>query len=132
MKIQEALHSKESFIQFIKFGLVGISNTAIALASYYFFLFIGCHYLIANILAWIISVFNAYYWNHRYVFKSERQWFAVLIKTYLSYGVSFLLGTALLVFFIEFLGISDKIAPLLTMVVTIPVNFLMNKFWAFR
>lgn len=25
--------------------------------------------MIANILSWVISVFNAFYWNNRYVFK---------------------------------------------------------------
>lgn len=132
VKINKTDSVKSDFIQFIKFGIVGLSNTVIALITYYLLLFLGCHYLIANVIAWVVSVFNAYYWNHGYVFQSDTHWFRVLVKTYLSYGVSFLLGTALLIIFVELVGISDKIAPLLTLIITIPTNFVMNKFWAFK
>lgn len=132
MRLDKTGKVKDSFIQFVKFGIVGLSNTVIALITYYLFLYLGCHYLLANVIAWLVSVFNAYYWNHRYVFQSDTHWFRVLVKTYLSYGVSFLFGTVLLVTFVELLGISDKIAPLLTLIITIPTNFLMNKFWAFK
>lgn len=123
---------KETVIQFIKFGIVGVSNTAMGLGTYYLFLFLGCHYMVANVLSWIISVFNAYFWNNRYVFKNDIAWFKALIKTYLSYGFSFLLGCVCLYVLVEWAGISDKIAPLLTLLLTIPMNFLLNKFWTFR
>ena len=64
-------NQKRTFIQFIKFGIVGLSNTAIGLGTYYLFLFLDFHYMIANILSWVISVFNAFYWNNRYVFKNS-------------------------------------------------------------
>ena len=35
-------------VQFIKFGMVGVSNTVVSLATYYLFTFFGVHYLIAN------------------------------------------------------------------------------------
>ena len=50
----------ESWMQFIKFGIVGVANTGIGLGSYYLLLWLGCHYLVANIGSWIISVFNAF------------------------------------------------------------------------
>lgn len=126
------LNDKETAVQFIKFGIVGISNTAIGLGMYYLFLYIGCHYMAANVLSWLISVFNAYFWNNRYVFKNEIAWIRALVKTYLSYGFSFLAGCLCLYVLVEWMGISDKIAPLLTLLLTIPMNFLLNKFWTFR
>lgn len=126
------LKNRETAVQFIKFGIVGISNTAIGLGTYYFFLYIGCHYMVANVLSWLISVFNAYFWNNRYVFKNEVAWIRSLVKTYLSYGLSFLSGCVCLYALVEWMGISDKIAPLLTLLLTIPMNFLLNKFWTFR
>lgn len=124
--------SRGDIIQFLKFAIVGLSNTFIALAVYYVLIYISCNYLIANTIAWIISVFNAFYWNNKYVFKNENTWLKALLKTYLSYGVSFLLGTFLLYVFVEVCLFNTKIAPLLTLILTIPLNFIMNKFWTFK
>lgn len=126
------LKNRDTAIQFIKFGIVGVSNTAIGLGTYYLFLYFGCHYMVANVLSWLISVFNAYFWNNRYVFKNEVAWIRALVKTYLSYGFSFLGGCLCLYVLVEWMGVSDKIAPLLTLLLTIPMNFLLNKFWTFR
>ena len=119
-------------IQFIKFSIVGFSNTVISLFVYYVLLWLKCNYLIANAMSWIISVFNGFYWNNKYVFKNENTWLKALIRTYISYGFSFILGNILLIVLIEFFNVSEIIAPLIILVITIPLNFLMNKFWTFK
>ena len=119
--------------QFIKFGIVGLSNTIISLAVYYILVFLGVYYIIAHIFGFLLSVLNAYYWNHKYVFKKTATGnLKTFIKTFTSYGVTFLLSTFLLYFMVSHLKISDSIAPLLNLTVTIPLNFLMNKYWSFR
>lgn len=122
----------KSIVQFLKFGIVGVANTAIGLGTYYLFLWLGMNYLIANFLSWVISVFNAFYWNHRYVFQSSASWGRTLIRTYLSYGASMLAGTDLLYILVEHLGCSEYLAPVLCLLLTVPLNFLLNKFWTFR
>lgn len=119
-------------MQFIKFGIVGLSNTAIGLGSYYLFLWLGWHYMLANVMSWIISVFNAFYWNSKYVFDTSSSWLRALFRTYVSYGVSFVIGAIVLYILVEWCGISDVIAPLLVLIITIPLNFVLNKFWAFK
>ena len=125
-------NDEKLFFQFLKFGIVGISNTIIALGIYYTVLFLIRNYMLANLVSWVISVLNAFYWNNRYVFKNNQNWKKVLFKTYISYGASLFVSTCLLYFQIEWVGISDKIAPLLTLAITVPLNFIMNKFWTFR
>jgi len=132
MDLRNKLENKESIIQFIKFGIVGLSNTFVGLGLYYLLLWLGANYLICNAVSWVISVFNAFYWNNRYVFKNENTWLKALIRTYLSYGFSFLISTGLLYIFVECLGISKILAPLLCLLVTIPLNFVLNKFWTFK
>lgn len=124
--------STQTIMQFIKFGIVGVANTVIGLGTYYLFLWLGCHYLLANVLSWLISVFNAFYWNSRYVFKTGLHWLRALAKTYVSYGASFLMGMVVLYILVDILGISNIVAPLITLGITIPLNFLLNKFWTFR
>ena len=119
--------------QFIKFGLVGVSNTLISLGTYYLLYFLGVNYLIANTAGFIISVLNSYYWNNKYVFKKTQNGnLKPLIKTFMSYGVTFLLSTALLFAMVQYAKISEVIAPVITLIITIPINFIMNKFWAFK
>ena len=119
--------------QFIKFGLVGLSNALVLYGVYYLLLKAGVHYILSYVIAFVISVLNAYLWNNRYVFKNSQESFLKkILKVYASYTFTFLLSTLLLYVWVDLLHVSDKIAPIINIVITTPVNFLMNKLWAFR
>ena len=119
--------------QFIKFGIVGVSNTLISLLIYYVLIYFKINYIVANTIGFIVSVLNAYYWNNRYVFKKNNEGnLRPMIKTFVSYGTTFVLSTMLLVVMVDYLNISNIIAPILNLIITIPLNFLLNKFWAFK
>ena len=126
------------WLQFIKFGLVGVSNTLISLGVYWLCYYgLGWHYQLSNVISFVVSVSNAYFWNSRYVFKSGvnytvRQHVKAYFKAFVSYGSTFLLSTALLTLWVEGCGISAGIAPLINLLITIPLNFVLNKYWAFR
>lgn len=135
----------KSFFQFIKFCIVGLSNTIVCEGIYVVLLFLGVHYLAANIIGNLISILNAYYWSNKYVFKAkegeERVWWKVLLKTYATYGFSMLLSAGLLVFWLEivklerFIGdkiLSEILAAALNLIITIPLNYVINKYWAYR
>jgi len=106
----------------------------VALGIYYLFIWINpALYQVGNLTGWTISVLNSFLLNRKFVFKDSTEHpLKTLGKVYLIYGVSFVLTVAMLHIQIEWIGISEFIAPLLCMIVTIPVNFLANKFWAFR
>lgn len=120
--------------QLVKFGIVGVLNVAINLAIYYIMLYLGFHYIIAYSVGFIVSIQNAYFWNSRYVFKNktEDSELRAFLKVFMSYGLSFCLSIALMSIFVRVLGISEYIAPILKLVTTIPLNFAMNKLWAFK
>lgn len=120
--------------QFFKFGIVGVSNTLISLGCYYLLVYLGAHYLLANAVGFVLSVCNSYFWNSRYVFKdkNEHNGWRAFIKVFFSYGVSFCLSSVLMFLFVQVLEISKYLAPILRLVFTIPLNFVMNKLWAFK
>ncbi len=130
--------ARKLFAQFIKFGIVGVSNTLISLAVYYIFVFINKElYIVGSIAGFLISTINAYFWNNKFVFKSkdkvkENDSKRKIIKTYISYGFTLLLGTALLAFEVEVLEVNEKIAPVINLFITVPINFLLNKLWIYR
>lgn len=121
------------YSQFMKFGLVGVSNTLISYATYTILVLLGLHFLLANLIGFVVSVLNSYYWNNKYVFRKEdRAHWKALMKTFMAYGTTLLLSTLLLQLLVEGLGVPELLAPLPVLLITIPLNYLMNKFWAFR
>lgn len=107
-------------------------NTFIGFGIYYCFLWLGCNYILANIISWLISVFNAFYWNNKYVFVGNNLWWKAIAKTYISYATSLICGTILLFILVEYIDVSTRIAPICTLVLTIPMNFIFNKYWTFQ
>ena len=125
----------EKLEQFVKFCMVGALNNVIYYLVYLAFIKLGIHYTIANFIGFTVSVFNSYYWNNKYVFVSEskRVWWKTFIKTYISYaGTGIVLSSILLALWVEICGVSTIIAPIIDLAITIPINFIVNKFWAYK
>lgn len=126
----------ESLFQFTKFVIVGISNTLISYVVYVVGVYFGLHYLLASVLGFVLSVLNSFYWNNKYVFQQkggERNLLHTLAKTFLSYGATgLLLANVLLYLWVDVLHISEYLGPIINLMITVPLNFVLNKFWAFR
>jgi putative flippase GtrA len=120
--------------QFMKFSIVGASNVLVAMLAYYLLIHFGVRYIAANTIGYVLSILNAFIWNHQFVFRNQTQgsFVAPLIKTFLIYGISYFINTACLWLLVELCAVSDRIAPLIAVVVVVPINFLMNKYWVYR
>ena len=120
-------------VQFIKFGIVGASNTLISLLIYYIFILVGINYLVANISGYIISSIWGYVLNKVWVFKENKCDTKVSIcKYYIIYGSSLLINLLSMYILVDQLNVSEIVSPLLTLCITIPYNFILNKVWAFK
>lgn len=134
----------KNLVQFIKFGIVGLSNTVIGYiiyaASLIFFrathIFSNTDIYIAQLVMFLLSVLWSFYWNNKAVFITEngeqRNIVKALIKTYITYAfTSLFLSEILLALWVDFLGISEFVAPIINLIITVPLNFIIQKFWAF-
>lgn len=126
-----------TLIQFIKFGIVGISNTLISYCTYAVLVWLGVNFLLSNLIGFVVSVLNSFYWNSRYVFDlnnaDTKQKLKALIKTFISYaGTGLVLSSAMLILWIDIVHLSKYIAPIINLIITVPVNFVVNKVWAFK
>ena len=72
---------RDSVIQFLKFSIVGLSNTIVSYLVYAALLFIGVNYIVANIVSYFAGVINSFYWNNKYVFDYERSDLSSLISS---------------------------------------------------
>lgn len=133
-----------TFMQFVKFGIVGLSNTVLSYVLYVVGLLLfrrlqilpNSGYLVAQVIAFVLSVLWSFYWNNKLVFTlqegEERSIFKALIKTFISYSFTGLfLNSILLVLWVKVMHISEFIAPIINLLVSVPLNFVINKFWAF-
>ncbi len=140
LMLKLGVETKEDFFklawQFFKFGLVGVSNTAVSMGIYYLFLWINPDlYMVGSILGTILSILNAFIWNDLFVFtgnpKDIKSILKRLVKTYVSYGGTSILSNVLLWAEVSLLSLSKVYAPVINLIITIPLNYLINKFWTF-
>ncbi len=135
----------DATLQFVKFGIVGVSNTVVSYVIYVGTLlglqkaglFPKVDYQIATFVAFVLSVLWSFYWNNKMVFVVEegqsRNMWKTLLKTYVSYSFTGLFLNWLLGFFwVDIVGISKMLSPIINLLVSVPINFLINKFWAFK
>lgn len=134
-RIREAF---PAVLQFIKFGMVGAVNTVLS-----YLITNGCYYLLrlheqlSNLISFLITVLISYLLNSRFVFREKEEnkqpWYLALAKVYASYAFTELVLMGILLFVQErVLGIPHYIATLVNLCVTVPLNFVLNKFWAYR
>ena len=63
----------------------------------------------------------------------KRSVWKALIKTYISYSFTGLfINSALLIVWVKVMHISEFIAPVINLLISVPLNFIINKFWAFK
>ena len=68
-----ASEGKKSFVQLIKFVLIGVSNTALdLLVEFVLNALFGVYYL-AKIIGYACGIANSYFWNSRWTFREERK-----------------------------------------------------------
>ena len=133
----------EGFMQFVKFGIIGLSNTVISYILNVAVLLIlspfsvSWDFFAGNMVGFLLSVLWSFYWNNRFVFTMQegqrRSVWKALLKTYLAYGFTgIILNNILSWLWITKFGISKFIAPVINLIVSVPLNFIINKLWAFR
>lgn len=134
---------QDSMFQFIKFGIVGVTNTIISYVLNVLVLVllnplnVSWDFVAGNAVAFILSVLWSFYWNNRFVFSvqegQKRNIWKTLLKTYIAYAFTgIVLNNILGWLWISILHISKYVAPLINLIISVPVNFIINKRWAFE
>ena len=119
--------------KFIKFGIVGILNTLINWTIFAILNFLGMYYIISNIIAYVIATINSYIWNSKWVFKykgedkKETTGKFILLNLF---GLS--LNTVILYLFVDLMRFNKLIALVITTIIVMIINYILNKVWVFN
>lgn len=134
---------KKTFFQFVRFCIVGFSNTFFSYGVYVLVLVFmrdynrSWDYFIANIVSFLIGTLWAFFWGTKFVFRVRhrniQEAARALLKSYTVYGMTgLLLCNVLSWIWIAKLEISRYLAPLLNLMVSVPINYFLNRFWTFK
>ncbi len=123
--------------QLVKFALVGVSSFLLDLAIFLyltrFIFWFQQHYIIANAIAFFLTVMWSFNFNRLWTFKvmtrfSTKQY----SKFLLVYSIGLVLSSCFLYLAVEKLHLYDVLAKFLVAIVVMMWNFSGNKFWTFK
>ncbi len=119
---------KNTFVkpEFVKFLLVGFANTAFS-GAVYLLLNIILPYKIAYSMAYISGLVFSYILNAKWVFQeklNKKSFFAFP----LAYVPQYVIGLLCLHVLVERFAVSEQLAFLFVVVLSIPITFLMSRY----
>lgn len=135
MKLEKEANIKSLILndenkRFLKFGIVGVSNTALSFLIYVLLVRISIHYMIASIIAYIAGIANSYILNTAFVFK-EKKTMKNLFKFSSVYISALLINLSLLFVMVDILGVGPIIGQVIVTVLVMFYNYIMQKKWTF-
>ena len=121
---------QQTFIQFIKYNLIGIVNTIVGFSIVFSLMFFGVGAMPSNAIGYAIGSIVSYYLNSKYTFHSsenhKKQALKFFIVLAISYGLNFLTLQWLLQ------TINPYIAQLISALVYTLSSFILAKIFVFK
>ena len=126
-------HHFEVAIQFAKFAIVGVSNTAITFVVYTALLKgAGISYLIASAFGFIAGATNGFLWNRRWTFSDHVGDAYTPVRWGIVQGLGLVIDETLLYLLVHDGGVGKLLAQALAIVVVTITTFVLNRAWTFR
>jgi putative flippase GtrA len=122
----------KKYIQFIKFGIVGLGNTLITFIVYFILVKLSVYYVIANIIGYIAGVINSFFWNSSWVFKKSKRDLSLLIKFVIVNLITLAITSFILYIGVDKLNMSKYVAQIISTLIGILFNYTLNKLWTFK
>jgi putative flippase GtrA len=120
--------------QLIRFSLVGVVNTLVHFCVFYvLYSWADFYHLLASAAGFCVAVTNSYLMNKFWTFNSldtdiRKEFSRFFIVSLIALCIN-LMSMALLV---ERFQIAPPLAQLVTIIITLAVNFTGNKLWSFK
>ena len=126
------IHHK-SLVQFIKFGIVGVSNTLLTAISIWFLLKeFHCSDYLSNFTGYIIGLLNSFIWNRKWTFESKTKVSVTIFKFIVTFVISYLFQLGNLYLLLHFTLIDPYYCQILSIGVYTLINFILNKYYTFK
>ncbi len=132
-RLRAAARRPASWLQLLKFGIVGGSGYLINLAVFALLAGnLGLHHLLAAIAAFGVALTNNFLWNRHWTFEAGDGHPGFQAARFLAVSVAALLiNLAALEALIAGASMGELPAQAIAVAVAMPFNFLGNKLWTF-
>lgn len=118
--------------QFVKYGLVGASNTIVQFVVYSVGVTIGIDYLVALVIGYLAGAVNSYILNRHWTFRAGHVAHTTAGSRFaLVTGCAIAANLGLLYLLVHHLGIAKIPAQAILTVPILAVTFPINRWWSF-
>jgi dolichol-phosphate mannosyltransferase len=135
-RVRHGMRRPHNWFQLIKFSLVGGSGFVVNVTTFFVVnALLGVHHIAAATVAFVLAVFNNFWWNRHWTFDSHgarhhhagfqaARFFTVSVA-------AFLFALVVLELLVSNTDIPATVAQAISIVAATPLNFVGNKMWTF-
>ncbi|MDK2562934.1 GtrA family protein [Romboutsia sedimentorum] len=121
----------------ILYLVFGVLTTIVSFVSYYFCSdILQIHYLISNIISWVLAVAFAYVTNRIWVFESKSNSLSAMLKEMFTFVncrlLSGVIDMGVMFLLVDALHLNDLYAKLFTQVIVVVLNYIFSKLIIFK
>jgi putative flippase GtrA len=120
-------------VQFVKFGIVGVSNTLLTLAVYTVLLKVfGVWYLAASAIGFAVGATNGFLLNRRWTFREHVGDALTPVRWGIVQSAGLAVNEGLLYLFVHDAQLDKLLAQVCATAVVTVTTFFVNRAWTFR
>jgi putative flippase GtrA len=120
-------------VQFVKFGIVGVSNTLLTFLVYTLLLKVfGVWYLAASAIGFVVGATNGFLLNRRWTFAGHVGDSLTPVRWAVVQGCGLALNLGLLYLFVHDAKLDKLLAQAFATVAVTISTFIVNRAWTFR
>jgi putative flippase GtrA len=120
-------------VQFVKFGIVGVSNTLLSFGIYTLLLKgFGVWYLAASAIAFVVGAVNGFLLNRRWTFREHVGDALTPVRWMVVQGCGLFANLGLVFLFVEEVSLDKLIAQACATGLVTVLTFFANRAWTFR
>jgi putative flippase GtrA len=119
--------------QFVKFGIVGVSNTALTFVIYTVLVKgFDVWYLAASAIGFAVGAVNGFLLNRRWTFREHTGDSLTPVRWFVVQGCGLLLNLALVYLLVDGANLDKLVGQAIATVVVVVLTFFANRAWTFR
>jgi putative flippase GtrA len=119
--------------QFVKFGIVGVSNTLIFFLVYTLLLKVfGVWYVAASGIGFAVGATNGFLWNRRWTFRGHVGDALTPVRWFVVQTSGLFLNLGLVYLFVDGAGLGELLGQAVTIVIVTLCTFFANRAWTFK
>ena len=132
-RVRHGMRKPHNWVQLGKFVAVGGSGYVVNLIVFAIvYGVLDMHHLIAATAAFIVAVFNNFWWNRHWTFGARDGHAGFQAARFFTVStLAFFFALAILELLVRNTGLPELVAQAISLVAATPLNFIGNKMWSF-